>query len=39
MKTMSIQSAIIDTIMWTLVNFVVGAVTAKILSLQNKQGA
>ena len=37
MKTMSIQSAIIDTIMWTLVNFVVGAVTAKILSLQNKQ--
>ena len=37
MKTMSIQSTIIDTIMWTLVNFFVGAVTAKILSLQNQQ--
>ena len=35
MKTMSIQSAIIDTIMWTVVNFVVGAVVAKILSMRN----
>ena len=35
MKTMSIQSAIIDTIMWTVVNFVVGAVVAKILSIRN----
>ena len=34
MKTMSIQSAVIDTIMWTVVNFVVGAVVAKILSLK-----
>lgn len=31
-KTMSIQSALVDTAMWTLVNFVVGAVVAKILS-------
>ncbi len=30
-KTMSIQSALVDTAMWTLVNFVVGAVVAKIL--------
>lgn len=36
MKTMSIQSAVIDTLMWMIVNFIVGAVTAKILSLQNK---
>lgn len=36
MKTMSIQSAIIDTLMWTLVNLAVGAVTARILSLQNQ---
>lgn len=36
MKTMSIQSAIIDTIMWTVVNFAVGAVVAKILSLKKE---
>ena len=36
MKTMSIQSAVIDTIMWTIVNFVVGAVVAMIIGLQRK---
>ena len=36
MKTMSIQSAVIDTIMWTVVNFAVGAVVAKILSLKQE---
>ena len=31
MKTMSLASAIVDTIMWTVINLVVGAVVAKIL--------
>ncbi|MBR1752178.1 MAG: hypothetical protein IJ740_15155 [Ruminococcus sp.] len=31
MKTMSIQSAVIDTLMWTFVNFAVGAVVSLIL--------
>ena len=36
MKTMSIQSALVDTAMWTLVNFAVGAVVAKILCIAHK---
>lgn len=31
MKTMSLASAIVDTIMWTIINLAVGAVIAKIL--------
>lgn len=31
MKTMSLASAIVDTIMWTVINLAVGAVVAKIL--------
>lgn len=31
MKTMSLMSAIVDTIMWTVINTAVGAVVAKIL--------
>ena len=36
MKTMSLMSAIVDTIMWTVINLAVGAVIAKILGGKNK---
>ena len=36
MKTMSIQSAVIDTVMWTAVNSVVGIVVAFILRRNEK---
>ena len=40
MKTMSIQSAVIDTLMWTVVNFVVGIVVSLILRrAENKKAA